>query len=111
MKILTLILLLFSISSFAADADHEKTYTQLGCEQDTDLATAQALPNLPGDATRVLMNAEGAPFRWQDRGTPTASVGIRQEAGTNFFYSGAPLSNLKVIEESTSTVLNVCYYK
>ena len=77
------------------------------------MATAQTLISRPADATHVLMHAEGADVRWNDGGTtPTASVGIQLIAGATqpFFYTG-DLSQIVVIEESTSSVLNVCYYK
>ena len=108
-----LILFLFSTCVFAGPLEHEKNYINLGCEQDTDMSSSQALPNLPGDATRVLWQAEAAAFRWRDDGgAPTSSVGMQQPAGSGFtfFYSGT-LSQVRIIEESTSTILNVCYYK
>jgi hypothetical protein len=85
-----------------------------GYGQDADFATASALPDLAtaltNKARAALIQAEGDSLRWRDDGTdPTTSVGMLLSVGESFLYVG-DLNTIKIIESSTSSVINVSYY-
>lgn len=85
----------------------------VGYGQDDSFASASALPGIPSaekKARVAIIQAEGDSLRWRDDGTdPTTDVGMLLIAGESFFYVG-DLSRFKIIESSTSSVVNVSYY-
>lgn len=82
----------------------------LGYAQDGTISAASALPSIASDAKAALINVTGANCRWRDDGTnPTTTVGIQLEIGDTFLYTG-DLAAFKIIEETTTAVLNVSYY-
>ena len=104
----------------AEDATHRRTQLVIdgmlrpvGYEQITSLAAAQSL-TLPavGNARAVyaLIECESQAVRWRDDGTnPTAAVGMPLPVDTPFWYNG-DLATFKVIEQTPSAKVNVCYY-
>ena len=78
---------------------------------DTDLSSAQALPNIPPDAKGVLMQAISGNIRYTiDGTTATASVGFRLlDSAEPTFYRGK-LSLISMIEESATAELQVTYF-
>lgn len=86
-----------------------ESYTPLGFQQLTSLATAATL-TVPGGAKLALLQAEGADVRWRDDGTePTATVGMVLAVGTVLLYTG-DLAALRAIEAAAGAKLNVSYY-
>jgi len=84
-------------------------YRPLGYQQITSLSSATAL-TVPEGARAALIQAEDQNVRWRDDGTdPTATVGYVLLAENEIFYS-ANLLKIKVIEETASAKLNVCYW-
>lgn len=77
----------------------------------TGLLTAVGLPSIPDGAKLAMIQVTGQNLRWRDDGVnPTASVGMKLVANDMLVYTGV-LSAIKFIEETTSAVLNVTYYK
>ncbi len=77
----------------------------------TGLLTATGLPNVPDGTKLAMIQVTGQNLRWRDDGTnPTATVGMRLVANDILVYSGV-MSAIKFIEETTSAVLNITYYK
>lgn len=86
--------------------------TQLGYQQITSLATAQAL-TVPTGATFALIVPETKDVRWRPDGSttaPTASVGMPLAAGQPLVYSG-DLAAIRFIEQAASAKLNIFYGK
>lgn len=82
---------------------------QKGYEQVTGLAASKGL-DVPKGARLAIVQAEAQAVRWRDDGTdPTAAIGVRLAAGTDFFYTGE-LSAIRFIEEAVGAKLNVSYY-
>jgi hypothetical protein len=62
-------------------------------------------------ATYAVITAETAGFRWRDDGTaPTASVGMPVPAGGTLTCDVSDLTTLRVIGQTTATVLNIAFY-
>ena len=121
MKKLLFLILLFTPFLVSAVQQHEKHWEVVQCWQDASIAVAVTLTGLGStnftaaevqQSSRMLIQTEGDAIRWtQDGTTPTSTVGfIQTETDPPFFYSGE-LETLKFIEESTSTVVQVCLYK
>lgn len=83
--------------------------TPKGYQQITALGSAAAL-TVPAGAKIALIGIENQPVRLRDDGTnPTASVGFKIAVGDSLQYTG-DLSNVKLIETTTSATVNVLYY-
>ena len=119
-KLLFLLLSIITFSVFAVQ-QHEDHWEVVQCWQDASIASAVSLTGLGStnftaaevqQSSRMLFQTEGDDIRWTDDGTtPTSTLGFIQTADNPpFFYSGE-LESLKFIEESTSTVVQVCLYK
>ncbi len=66
----------------------------------------------PQGATVALINAEGAAVRWRDDGTdPTATVGMLIPVDLLPFEYWGNLAAIKFITASSSSLLNVSYYR
>lgn len=86
------------------------TYTPLGYQQLTPLATSTALTP-PAGATIAFISVETAGVRYRDDGTaPTATVGMPIAAGQQLTYSGN-LTAVRFIAQSGTPVMDVSYYK
>lgn len=95
-------------------------YTSLGYCQLTSIAAATALTtcsNYPtstialGVPVFVELCSEGVALRYRDDGTnPTSGAGMPVNTNTCFQYNG-PLAAFKVIQTSTSGILDVTFYK
>lgn len=84
---------------------------QNGYVQETSLATATGLSNIPNKSQFVVIQCEGQDVRWRDDGVdPTASVGMVLSAGQELIYT-ATIANLKFIEVAAGAILNVSYYR
>lgn len=83
----------------------------LGYQQITSLSAATGL-TVPANAQRALIVCETQAVRWNDFGTPTASVGWPLATGQAFLYTGgfSGLSAIKFIEQTPSAKLNISYY-
>lgn len=85
----------------------------LGCEQETSLSSSTLLSggSIPTGATIVLLQAQDQNVRWRDDGTePTITEGIRLLSDESIMYNGK-LNAIRLIEETASATVNVCYYK
>ncbi len=81
-----------------------------GCVQMSTLSSAIALSSIPEKARLVYIQAETQSIRWRDDGTsPTASVGNLIQAGDTIEYDG-DISQVKIIETTTSAKANLAYY-
>lgn len=77
-----------------------------------DLATAIALPNIPGDATVATVIPDGAGVRMRKDGTaPTATVGIPIPVGGFVKLYGLEIAAARFIQVATGAVLNIEYGK
>ena len=77
----------------------------------TELSSSVGL-TIPGGNTKMaFIQAEGAAVRWNglSTDTPTASVGQLLAAGLDMWYTG-DLSEIRFIETTTASKLNVQYY-
>jgi hypothetical protein len=87
-----------------------------GCFQVSVGAAASTLAALsgaaiPANARVVHMQPEGADIRWRDDGTaPTAAVGSRIYAGTDYPYNGT-LSAVQLIAVSGTVTVNLRFYQ
>lgn len=91
---------------------NEGVLENLGYEQLTSLSSSKGLQSIPKGARFAIIQAESQNVRWRDgtSGTaPTATVGMRLAAGTDFFYNGQ-LNLIRFIEEAASAKVNVAYY-
>ena len=87
------------------------TYTALGCQQITSLASAAPFASVPTGAKLALVTPEVQPVRYRDDGTaPTAAIGPLLYPGLVWSYSGA-LSAIQFIQTAASATLDVCFYK
>ena len=87
------------------------TYTTLGCQQITSLASAAPFASVPTGAKLALVTPEVQPVRYRDDGTaPTAAIGPLLYPGLVWSYSGA-LSAIQFIQTAASATLDVCFYK
>lgn len=86
-------------------------YVPLGYQQQTSLASAVSLTNIPVGATFASICVDVAGVRWRDDGTaPTATIGMQIPAGTCLPYSGT-LSKIQFIQATAGAILNVSYYR
>lgn len=79
---------------------------------EASLTTAKALPSLPADAKKAVIQAEGADVRWRPDGAttaPTASSGMRLADGESMPYVGG-LANVRFIAVSGTPKINVVYF-
>lgn len=91
-------------------ATHDQPLTPCGYEQHTSFNSA-AVPLNVGDASYLLLGAEGSNVRWRDDGTdPTSTVGNLLAAGDDFWYTGDP-KLIKAIGVDANSILNVSAYK
>lgn len=79
----------------------------------TGLATAVGL-TVPSTAqqkpVRCIITCETQAIRWRDDGVlPTALVGYPLAVGAELKYDG-DLNAIRIIEQTTSAILNVSYY-
>ena len=84
----------------------------LGYQQITSLVTATGL-TVPDGAFYAFIVPEGtnSVCRWRDDGTdPTSTVGMPLPSGTPFDYAGK-LASIKFIDATSTTILNVSYYR
>lgn len=82
----------------------------LGFQQMALTATAAHL-SPPADARIAVIDTEVQNARWRDDGTaPTAAIGMRCIADTEFSYSGS-LSAIQFVAETAGSIINVSYYK
>lgn len=82
-----------------------------GYTQITSLSSAVSIGTIPDGTRLTLVQAETQNVRWRDDGTnPTSSVGMLLSAGQTLVYNGDPRS-LRVIETTSSAVVNVAFYK
>jgi hypothetical protein len=91
----------------------------LGYQQltSTQLQTARALPSVPANARRVVLQSNGVQaIRWRDDGADpvaqsdgVAALGQRIEAGAEKEYVGN-LSAVRVVGEGAGAVLDILYY-
>jgi len=88
-----------------------QSYTPLGYQQISSVATSTALTVPPG-ANLALIDCEAQAVRWRDDGTaPTATVGMSMAvADAPLEYSGN-LSALRFIEQTAGAKLNIAYYR
>lgn len=74
-------------------------------------AAGKSVP-IPLSATMALVGCETNDVRWTDDGQkPSATFGKLLPAGTDFWYSGSPLSNMQFCAVTGSPVLAVAFYK
>lgn len=82
----------------------------LGFQQIALSSTAAHLSPAP-DARIAVIDTEVQNARWRDDGAaPTASVGMRCIADTEFAYSGN-LAVIQFVAEVAGSIINVSYYK
>lgn len=121
MKILLLLLLLFTPFTYAVDDVREKGWIAVQCWQDESIASAVPVTGLGSTtftqseedrSSAIMFQTVGDDFHWTaDGSTPTSTLGFTQIAGDPpFFYTGN-LKNLLFIEDSTSTDMFVCLFK
>ncbi len=74
--------------------------------------TAVALPTIPSNATRAIINVATDAIRWRDDGTaPTASVGMPVAANASIeLLSRESILAFKAIRVTTDASLNIAYY-
>lgn len=81
----------------------------LGYQQLTGISSATSL-TVPSGAKYALINFEAQNSRWRDDGTaPTGTVGMLNQAGDYFFYTGN-LAALQFIQATSGAIVNVSYY-
>jgi hypothetical protein len=94
---------------YVADAPY--SYTALGCQQITSLASAAPFASVPTGAKLATVTPEVQPGRYRDDGTaPTASIGPLLYPGLVWSYSG-PLASIQFIQTAASATIAVCFYK
>lgn len=82
----------------------------LGYQQLTSLSASTAL-TIPAGTVLALIQPEIQAVRWRDDGTaPTATVGYPLSTGSELQYTGAQLTALRFIEQSSGAKLNIVYY-
>ena len=87
------------------------SYTALGCQQITSLASAAPFASVPTGAKLATVTPEVQPVRYRDDGTaPTASIGPLLYPGLVWSYSG-PLASIQFIQTAASATIDVCFYK
>jgi hypothetical protein len=87
------------------------SYTALGCQQITSLASAAPFASIPTGAKLATVTPEVQPVRYRDDGTaPTASIGPLLYPGLVWSYSG-PLASIQFIQTAASATIDVCFYK
>lgn len=113
MKKFILFLLLFVTPLFASDgAKVIDGYLQpAGYVRISSLSSAVGLGTIPTGTKLILIQPETQSVRWRDDGTnPTASIGNLLAANSVLSYNGDPQA-FKVIETTTSAILNVSFYR
>lgn len=81
----------------------------LGYQQITSLSTVKSL-TVPAGTSYALVQCETQAVRWRMDGTdPTATVGMRLNAGEELELYAA-FATIEFIEETTSAKLNVQYF-
>ena len=82
-----------------------------GYQQIVNPGSSTAL-TVPSGSQYAMFNVEGANgIRFTDDGTtPTASVGMLLTAGTNYWYTGYDLADVRVIAGGAAGTLNILYY-
>lgn len=80
-------------------------------EQLTVLSAAVALPNIPMQTTKVLLQAESQVVRIRMDGIdPTSSTGMRLIVGELYEFVNTPdIVRMKAIEETSGAKLNIVY--
>lgn len=86
-----------------------------GFEQITGLSSVQQL-TVPAGTRLCFIQADGGSVRWRDDGTnPTPTVGMIMTDNSILVYNAAgetnPFTAIRFIEVSTTSKLNVSYYK
>lgn len=86
----------------------------MGYQQITSLSAATGLTvptNAQGQyANRAIVVPQTQAVRWRDDGTaPTATVGQPLAVGAELSYDG-DLTKIKLIEQTASAAINICYY-
>lgn len=80
--------------------------------RETSLAAAKALPSLPTDATKAVIQAEAGRVRWRPDGAttaPTATTGMLLEDGDTLPYVGG-LAAVRFIQVDAGALINVIYF-
>lgn len=88
----------------------------LGFVTSNTISTAKSLATLsggsiPAGSTTALVQALTRNVRWRDDGTsPNTTTGVQLAAGDQFYYTG-DLTAIEFIEETSTAVLNISFYK
>lgn len=86
--------------------------TPKGYQQILAAATAAAVGlTIPSGATSAIIQAEAQDARWRDDGVnPTAAIGMILKVASELVVNDEALANLKFINLTAGTILNVSYY-
>lgn len=110
MKLRPILFALAAIVLVALAPGAARAQTALGFQQITSLGSATTL-TVPAGTRWAWICAETAAVRWRDDGTnPTGSVGMPIAAGGCIQYL-LPPGALVFIQQASSAVLDVSYYK